>query len=273
VTSTTSNELVIKHLEDVHAIEMALVQTLTAHIGVTPEGEYRSLLERHLQETNEQAQRIRERLGALGATGNPLDVARTVVTTIVGQVLAAAKAPVDLLRGPSGEEKLLRNARDEIVTEALEIGAYDALEHIAKNAGDEKTVTLAREHRTQEEVMLKDLRAQMPKLARAAYLAEAKGEMSYDASETGAAQAVKGVARTAQGKLTSDGDGGGASGGSAFGPDQIAAMPVDRALKAIDAIEDGEELAHVEAAERQGKNRDRVLARLRRRREQVAGVA
>jgi ferritin-like metal-binding protein YciE len=267
----TAKKLVVKHLEDVHAIELALVQTLTAHIAVTPAGEYRSLLERHLSETNAQSQRLRERLGELGAGSDPIAIVRGVVETVVGQALAAAKAPVDLLRGPSGEEKLLRNARDEIMTEALEIAAYDALEHIAEAAGDPKTATLAREHRTQEEVMLKDLRAQVPALARAAYAAEVEGSPSYDLGETGAAQAAKGAARTATGKLTGNGDGGSAA--AAADPEAIAALPLQRALEAIDAVEDGEQLAHIEAAERRGRSRDRVLARLKRRREEVAGVA
>jgi len=40
--------LVIQQLEEAHASEGALVTTLRAHISMTPEGSYRTLLERHL---------------------------------------------------------------------------------------------------------------------------------------------------------------------------------------------------------------------------------
>lgn len=258
----------IKHLEDVHAIELALVQTLTAHIAVTPKGDYRDLLERHLGETTAQASALQDRLRAHGSSAGPVELVRGVVTAVVGQALAAAKGPIDLLRGPSLEEKLLRNARDESATEALEIAAYDALEAIAEAAGDPKTATLAREHRTQEERMLRDLRDVIPSLARAAFGAEVHDEHDHSAGDLGAVQAAKSVARDTAGKLR------GRDGGSVttFGADAIAAMTVEDALKAIDDVQDGGELGRIEAAERTGRNRKRVLDRLRSRREQLAGV-
>ena len=38
-----------------------------------------------------------------------------VVQSLVGQTLALGKGPLDLLRGASGEEKLLKNAKEESV--------------------------------------------------------------------------------------------------------------------------------------------------------------
>ena len=59
-----------------------------------------------------------------------------VAEGVVGQVLAFAKTPLDLLRGASGEEKVLKNAKDACATEALEIATYTALERLARSVGD-----------------------------------------------------------------------------------------------------------------------------------------
>lgn len=282
---TTANTKLIKHLEDAHAIELALVQTLTAHIGVTPAGEYRDLLERHLEETVDQSQRLRERLSELGAGADPIAFVRGVVTTLVGQAVAGAKAPLDLLRGPSGEEKLLRNARDEIASEALEIATYDAIEALADAAGDEKTAVLAREHRTQEEVMLRQLREVVPALARDAFAADVEGNRTYKASQTGAGQAATAATRAvrdAGGKLTGRvrgaaedltlSDSGSDSASADVPVEGFDRMGSTEALAALNGL-DNEELGRIEAYERTTRNRKSVIDRIGRLRREAAGVA
>jgi ferritin-like metal-binding protein YciE len=172
--------LVIRLLEEAHATEAALVTTLSAHISMTPRGGYRELLEVHLGETRQHARAIENRLSELGAHQSPVDAAATLAKTLVGQVLSLAKGPVDLLRGSGGEEKLLKNARDESATEALEIALYDALETAALALGDERTARLARTHRGQEERMLAGLRRAIPALTAATLVAEAGGRPRHD---------------------------------------------------------------------------------------------
>ena len=46
----------------------------------------------------------------------------------IEQALALSKAPLDLVRGTGGEEKVLKNAKDACATEALEIATYTAIE-------------------------------------------------------------------------------------------------------------------------------------------------
>jgi rubrerythrin len=96
-----------------------------------------------------------------------------------------------MLRGKSGEEKLLKNAKDECATEALEIATYDSLAVLARAVGDEETAKLAEQHRAEEERMLEDLRRHIPVLTQATVLAQAGGKPSYDLGSTGAADAVK----------------------------------------------------------------------------------
>jgi ferritin-like metal-binding protein YciE len=158
---------IIQMLTEAHATEEALVTTLSAHVAMTPEGTYRDLLERHLGETRQQARAIERRLDELGAGKSLIASGVDLAQTVVGQVLALSKGPVDLLRGKSVEERLLKNAKDECATEALEIATYDALLAFARLAGDEKTAGLAERHRGQEERTLEALRTHIPELTRA----------------------------------------------------------------------------------------------------------
>jgi ferritin-like metal-binding protein YciE len=183
--------LVSQYLTEALATEKALVTTLRAHIAMTPEGAYRQVLERHLGETQEHANAVERRLGELGSGGGLIATGTELAQTLVGQGLALSKGPVDMLRGKSGEEKLLKNAKDECATEALEIATYDALHTLADAVGDEKTARLAERHRGQEERMLEDLRRHLPALTHATVLAQAGGQPTYDVGETGAADAAR----------------------------------------------------------------------------------
>jgi len=183
--------LVIQYLNEAMATERALVTTLRAHLGITPEGAYRQVLERHIGETQEHANAVERRLGELGAGGGLIATGTGIAQMVVGQGLALSKGPVDLLRGKSGEEKLLKNAKDECATEALEIATYQALEALAEAVGDEKTASLARAHRQQEEQMLTDLRELLPSLTRDTVRALAAGHSTYDVATTGAAEMLR----------------------------------------------------------------------------------
>lgn len=161
--------LVLQYLDEAHATETALVTNLTAHIAMATEGSYRKLLERHLKETREQVEAIDRRRAELGDDGGRGIVAAGagLVRDAVGQALVLTKGPIDAVRARGSAERMLKNAKDECATEALEIATYDALEATAEAAGDEKTAKLARDHRATEEKTLAALREEIPGLARA----------------------------------------------------------------------------------------------------------
>ena len=195
--ASDKKNLLLKHLEEAHATEHALVTNLQAHIAMTPRGSYRRSLERHLTETQEHEKAVARRIREIGRARGVLGVAYGVLTTAVGQAIVLTKGPFDLLRGgPRGEEKLLKNARDEVVTEALEIAIYDAIEALAKSLGDEPTARLAARHRADEEKMLAELRQHIPRLSEAVAEAQAGGTPSYDWTATGAAETAKRKAKT-----------------------------------------------------------------------------
>jgi len=186
-----SQKKIVQYLGEAQASEHALVRVLQSQIAMTPRGTYRTALEQHLGQTRDHAARVGERLCELGHGGNPLTAAVGTVQSVVGQALALGKTPLHLLRGSGGEEKVLKNAKDAYASEALEIATYTAIERLAGAVGDEQTAKLAASVRADEEQMLQRVLREIPKLADAVVRAEVKGDPSFDATSTGAADAVR----------------------------------------------------------------------------------
>lgn len=163
--SKQGKQIVQQLLAEAHAGETSMIQTLSAHLSITPPGDYRRGLETHLRETRGHAERIQRRLDQLGFRRNPVQIGMGIAQTVLKQSMSLAKGPVDMIRGKSLEEKLVRNARDESTTEALEIATYDTIENVARSIGDNETANLASEIRADEERMLTSLRDIIPSLA------------------------------------------------------------------------------------------------------------
>jgi len=193
-----SEQKVVQYLNEAHATEVSSTRVLQSQIAMTPRGSYRSGLEKHLKETRDHAKRVEKRLGDLANGNNPLEVAVGAAGGVLGQVLALAKTPFDLVRGSGGEEKVLKNAKDACATEALEVATYTALEHLARSAGDATTADLAASIRADEQKMLDRVLGEIPKLTDAVVAAEVEGDGSYDISKTGAADAARAAGETAK---------------------------------------------------------------------------
>ncbi len=193
-----SEQKVVQYLNEAHASELGLVHVLQAQIAITPQGSYRSALEKHLGETRDHGRRIEHRLADLGPSGNPFQTAMGWAEDALAQTFAFAKTPFDLLRGSGGEEKVLKNAEDTCATEALEIATYAALERLGRAVGDETTAKLAASIRSDEEKMLARVMREIPKLTDAVVGADVQGNPSYDVSETGAADAVRNAGQQAE---------------------------------------------------------------------------
>ena len=183
---------IVRYLEEAHATELALTRALQSHVAMTPEGSTRALLQQHLGETRAHAERVRGRIEELraGTPGQPLQAWVGLTQTVVGQAVALGKAPLDLLRGTGGEEKVLKNAKDDCAAEALEIATYSAIERLARQAGDEPTAELAAAILAEERRMLDRLLEEIPRLAEAVARAELDGGSSGDA-ETATAAATR----------------------------------------------------------------------------------
>jgi ferritin-like metal-binding protein YciE len=188
---TQAEKKIVQYLNEAHAMETALVRVLQEQIAMAPDGRYRSALEAHLDQTRGHADRISKRLHDLHGSRNPIEAIVGTAQDAMGQALALAKAPLDIVRGSGGEEKVLKNAKDACATEALEIATYISLEHLARALGDTRTADLAASIRGDEEAMLERIERELPALAKAVVGAEIEGRPSYDVSETGAADAVR----------------------------------------------------------------------------------
>jgi len=194
-----AQQKVVQYLGEAHATEQALTRDLQAQIAITPRGSYRSALETHLGETRDHASRVRARLDALGQGSNPLTAIIGAAESVVAHAVAFGKAPVNLLRGAGGEEKLLKNAKDACAAEMLEIATYKALEQLARSAGDDETARLAASIRADEEKMYERVLSELSKLAHAVVRADVNGDHAFDVTTTGAAETVRD-----DGKVTRD---------------------------------------------------------------------
>jgi ferritin-like metal-binding protein YciE len=199
--SARAEAKVLQYLQEAHATENSLVRVLQSQVLMAPRGRYRNSLEAHLRETREHARRVRARMQELGYSRDPLQAAVGLAESMVGQALALGKAPVDLLRGSGGEEKVLKNAKDACASEALEIATYAAIERVARDVGDEPTAELAVAIRAEEERMLERLLEEIPTLAGRVVEAAVQGRSSYDVRETGAADAAAEAAHSAASSL------------------------------------------------------------------------
>lgn len=186
-----TEQKIVQYLGEAHATEQTLVTMLRSQIAMTPGGSYRAGLETHLRETRKHASRVQRRLDELGQGSSPVHTGVELIQSVVGQALALGKAPLDLLRGKGGEEKVLKNAKDACAAEALEIATYTAIECLADSVGDRTTQALARSILVDEQRMLERILKEIPKLTEAVVRAQIDGKPSYDVGETGAADAVR----------------------------------------------------------------------------------
>jgi len=179
----------VQYLNEAYGKEKELETALQAHIKMaTNRAAYKKRLQEHLRETKAQAKGLERRIKQLGGKAEASDLpipdvaqgAATAVASAANKALAAAKGPVQALRGTTPQDNLLRNLRDAFWNEAEEIAHYNVIEAVAEQLGDKDTAKLAREFRRQEERMqafvakqlgtvTKDvIKAEIPKEERAA---------------------------------------------------------------------------------------------------------
>jgi ferritin-like metal-binding protein YciE len=186
-----AEQKIVQYLNEAHATEQALTTVLQAQIAMAPQGRHRSGLETHLRETRDHATRVQRRLDELGKGSNLLQAGMGLVESVLARALALGKAPLDLVRGSGGEEKVLKNAKDACAAEALEIATYTAIERLARSVGDEETQTLATSIRADEQKMLDRLLEEIPALTGAVVRSDIRDDGSYDITKTGAADVVR----------------------------------------------------------------------------------
>lgn len=165
------DEKLVQFLNEAHAKEAELEADLTAHINLTQKAPYKKRLQRHLRETKDHKRRVAQRIKQIGgapSTGPQARVVPDAAGEVVGKAIAAVKGQVGVARAALTEqaETHLRNAREELREEYVEIGLYTAIEAFATEVGDRDTVQLAKAIRRDEQRTADYLERLIPQLVK-----------------------------------------------------------------------------------------------------------
>src|SRR5438094_812764 len=123
----------VKYLRDAHALEAQSLQLLEAGPALAELPALASVFEEHLQQTREHQRLVDERLRAHDAGPSRFQAA--------GMRVGALNLGTFFKAQPDTPAKLAGFA---YAFEALEVGAYELLERVARRAGDEATAEVAR---------------------------------------------------------------------------------------------------------------------------------
>jgi ferritin-like metal-binding protein YciE len=161
----------VQFLNEAHAKEAELEADLTAHISLTQKAPYKKRLQEHLKETRDHKRRVAQRIKQLGGSATEGVRAPGVpsgVGELAGKGIAAVKGQLGVARAALTEqaETHLRNAREELREEWVEIGTYTAIEAFATEVGDKDTAQLARDIRRDEEKTARYLEKLIPQLVK-----------------------------------------------------------------------------------------------------------
>jgi ferritin-like metal-binding protein YciE len=167
----------VQFLNEAHAKEAELEADLTAHIALTQKAPYKKRLQQHLRETKDHKKRVAQRIKQLG--GSPAAGVRApgvpdAAGEVVGKAIAALKGQVGVARAALTEqaETHLRNAREELREEYVEIGTYTAIEAFATEVGDRETAQLAKTIQRDEQKTADYLERLIPQLVKDVVKAE-----------------------------------------------------------------------------------------------------
>jgi ferritin-like metal-binding protein YciE len=150
---TQLEEKLVEYIDDAYAMEQNVLRMLDGMIGTTKDPQMKRSLERHRKQTEQQAERLKERLEAHGSSPS-------AVKTAGGMMAALMKSVVDVAR----DDNAGRNARDGFATEHMEIASYQLLERVARKAGDTETAAVARQNREEEEAMARSISSKWNKI-------------------------------------------------------------------------------------------------------------
>lgn len=126
-------EKLVNWLQDAYAMEHQVVQTLEGQVKATADHpDVQERIQQHLDESRQHEQRMAERLSAYEV--KPSGV-KSVGATVAGSLMGMA--------GGAHSDPLVKMARDDYMTEHMEIAAYGALIAAAQAYGDTDTIQAA----------------------------------------------------------------------------------------------------------------------------------
>jgi ferritin-like metal-binding protein YciE len=145
----------VTYIQDTYALENQIVDVLEKHEKDAQEyPDIQAMVHRHLEETKQHRQRMEQRLAAYNEKPSAMkDVAANLMANLIGAL--------------SGwrTDAVAKNARDEYVTEHMEIAAYGLLMATAEAYGDTETVHACSLNLADEIRMASLLEQQFPRIA------------------------------------------------------------------------------------------------------------
>ncbi|HEY6731058.1 MAG TPA: DUF892 family protein [Solirubrobacterales bacterium] len=144
--SRDRDEQVVKYLADVHSIELQALAQLRAAPQIAGDERLCEAFEQHLEETEDQERRVRERLEELGGKPSKL---KDAAGTGGGWAMATFAASQ-----PDTPGKLAMHAYSY---EHMELAAYELLKRLAERTGDEETARMAAAIASEEKRMAERL--------------------------------------------------------------------------------------------------------------------
>lgn len=130
----TPQERLLRYLDDAHAAEVGIEDMLRSAVDRTNNVQAKTAFQEHLAVTQNQAQRLEQRLISLGGRTSG---GKGILNSIIGKVS-------DLVNiGHDEFDKTTQDLIKAYSTEHLEVGMYTSLKAYAEQLGDSETAALA----------------------------------------------------------------------------------------------------------------------------------
>ena len=137
----TPQDRLIRYIQDAHASEVGIVTVLEDFIAEIENPQVKAAFQEHLIVTQSQAQRLEQRLVALGSGTSD---GKGILNKLMGKVGDLMHAAHDV------EDKTTQDLIKAYATEHLEIGMYASLASYAEAVGDTQTAQLALQIQAEE---------------------------------------------------------------------------------------------------------------------------
>jgi ferritin-like metal-binding protein YciE len=166
MSERTIQEQIVKYLGDAHAIEEQALPQVKAAPKIAGDPTIADAFERHIGETENHEERVRERLEALGGTPNKIK-----------DVAGAASGPAFVLFAKSQPDTPGKLVTHAYSYEHMELAAYELLSRIAERGRDDETVSMAKDIAEQESQMASRLSDNWDKAVEASLAANGEGDV------------------------------------------------------------------------------------------------
>lgn len=138
----TPQDRLIRYIQDAHASEVGIVTVLKDFISEVDNVQVKAVFQEHLAVTESQAQRLEQRLIALGSGASD---GKGILNTLMGKASDVMHALHDT------KDKTTQDLIKAYATEHLEIGMYESMYSYASAIGDTQTAQLAKQIQAEEQ--------------------------------------------------------------------------------------------------------------------------